>query len=214
MESLNEPEEKLKKTKKAQKPAVKASQPAKKQAKPKAEPVKPEPEADEGPAAGDDSDSALSSLIDEDPEPKKKRKGKDSQEGKPKKSHATKAKAPTEEDPDQAEIKRLQGWLVKCGIRKLWGKELKPYETPKAKIKHLKDMLSEVGMTGRYSQEKANQIKEARELAADIEAVQEGEQRWGTGDKEDAEEGERPQRRLVRGAKNYDFLSSDGEETD
>ena len=97
---------------------------------------------------------------------------------------------------------------------KLWGKELKPYETPKAKIKHLKDMLTEVGMTGRYSQEKANQIKEARELAADIEAVQEGEERWGKGDKEDAEDDQRPQKRLVRGAKNYDFLSSDGEETD
>jgi hypothetical protein len=77
-------------------------------------------------------------------------------------------------------------------------------------------MLSEVGMTGRYSIDKANQIKEARELAADIEAVQEGDQRWGTGnDDADAdEEKERPQRRLVRGAKNYDFLSSDGEETD
>jgi len=77
-------------------------------------------------------------------------------------------------------------------------------------------MLAGAGMTGRYSVEKANQIKEARELAADIEAVQEGAERWGA----EEEEGEgkqsdgRPARRLVRGAKNYDFLSSDGEETD
>ncbi|ETI25128.1 hypothetical protein G647_04500 [Cladophialophora carrionii CBS 160.54] len=175
------------------------------------------------PADADASDSELSVLIDEKPPPKK-RKQKDSSGSKPNKTttkSSTKAK-PEAEDPDQAEIKRLQGWLVKCGIRKLWGKELKPYETPKAKIKHLKSMLADVGMTGRYSLEKANQIKEARELAADIEAVQEGAERWGAVEDEDGGRGEkdvdsRPQpgaRRLVRGARNYDFLSSDGEETD
>ena len=102
---------------------------------------------------------------------------------------------------------------MKCGIRKVWGKELKPYETPKAKIKHLKEMLEDAGMTGRFSQEKANQIKEARELAADIEAVKEGNERWGMeNDSEEADE--KPRRRLVRGHKNFDFLSSGGEETD
>ncbi len=181
----------------------------------KSEPSKPEIEgADDDASSGEKSDSDMSVVIDEELQPKGKGKKKDSQDAKPKKSKAARSTAPADENPDQAEIKRLQGWLVKCGTRKLWGKELKPYETPRAKIKHLKDMLTEIGMTGRYSQEKASQIKEARELAADIEAVQEGEERWGTGGKEDAEEGERPQKRLVRGAKNYDFLSSDGEETD
>jgi hypothetical protein len=159
----------------------------------------------------------MSEVLDEDPKPRKKSKSRDSQDARPKKTKATKPKAAADEDPDQIEIKRLQGWLVKCGIRKMWWKELQPYDTPKAKIKHLKSMLEEAGMTGRYSQEKATQIKEARELAADIEAVQEGEQRWGRGEEqspEDAKEGDRPQRRLVRGARNFDFLSSDGEETD
>ena len=213
LDSASEPNVKPKKTKKARKPAEKKS-PVGKKARSKAEAVKPEAEEDHAEPAGGQSDSELSVLIDEEPQPKKKGKREGSQSSKPKTAKATKAKAPADEDPDQAEIKRLQGWLVKCGIRKLWGKELKPYDTPKAKIKHLRDMLSEVGMTGRYSQEKANQIKEDRELAADIEAVQQGEERWGKGDKEDAEDDERPQRRLVRGAKNYDFLSSDGEETD
>lgn len=175
-------------------------------------------EENTGGKAAEDSESELSVLLDDEPAPKKKRK---QAESKPKTAKSsTKAKADSE-DPDQAEIKRLQGWLVKCGIRKLWGKELKPYETPKAKIKHLRDMLADAGMTGRYSLEKANQIKEARELAADIEAVQEGAERWGAED-EDGVRGEKPDdsgarpaaRRLVRGAKNYDFLSSDGEETD
>ena len=173
-----------------------------------------------------DSDSDLSVLIDEAPVPRKKRKSKDSSAPKPRKDTTSKAtakpSADTTEDPDAAEVKRLQGWLVKCGIRKVWGKELKPYDTPKAKIKHLRDMLSDAGMTGRYSVEKASQIKEARELAADIEAVQEGAERWGAedeeggrGEKDDDEGGAKPgARRLVRGAKNYDFLSSDGEETD
>ena len=214
LDSASEPELKPKKTKKARKSVDKESSVGKKKARSKAEAVEPvAEEEDDAQPAGGQSDSELSVLIDEEPQPKKKGK-REVSHSKPKTAKATKAKAPADEDPDQAEIKRLQGWLVKCGIRKLWGKELKPYDTPKAKIKHLKDMLSEVGMTGRYSQEKANQIKEARELAADIEAVQQGEERWGKGDKEDAEDDERPQRRLVRGAKNYDFLSSDGEETD
>ncbi|KIY03007.1 uncharacterized protein Z520_01473 [Fonsecaea multimorphosa CBS 102226] len=173
--------------------------------------------------AEDGSDSEMSVLLDEVPPQKKSRKRKDSARQKSKKpasKSATKPKADADTDPELAEIKRLQGWLVKCGIRKLWGKELKPYETSKAKIKHLKEMLADVGMTGRYSLEKANQIKEARELAADIEAVQEGAERWGAAQDEDGARVEkgtdssRPARRLVRGARNYDFLSSDGEETD
>ncbi|KAH0845673.1 putative transcriptional regulator [Fonsecaea pedrosoi] len=160
----------------------------------------------------------------DDEQAKKSSKRRDSAGQTPKKPASrptTKPKADANIDIEQAEIKRLQGWLMKCGIRKLWGKELKPYETSKAKIKHLKQMLADIGMTGRYSAEKANQIKEARELAADIEAVQEGEARWGAfnaqngAQVEKGTDGPRPTaRRLVRGAKNYDFLSSDGEETD
>lgn len=159
----------------------------------------------------------MSVLLDEDPRPDKKRKPKETSGAKPSKAKAApKSKPDADGDPDQAEIKRLQGWLVKCGIRKVWGKELKPYETPKAKIKHLRDMLADAGMTGRYSIEKASQIMEARELAADIEAVREGAERWGADEDEsrDQKPDGRPARRLVRGAKNYDFLSSDGEETD
>ena len=163
----------------------------------------------------DASDSELSVLIDEDPRPKKKKKGSTPAEKKSRKSSAPKAKLDVDLDPDQAEIKRLQGWLVKCGIRKLWGKELKPYESSKAKIKHLREMLSDAGMSGRYSVEKASQIKEQRELRADIEAVQEGAERWGKNpDEVDSDGRTKPKRKLVRGAQVLDFLSSDGEETD
>ncbi|EXJ89940.1 hypothetical protein A1O3_03007 [Capronia epimyces CBS 606.96] len=183
--------------------------------------------SEDTPAVGDadnGSESELSVLLDEAPPPTKKRKPKDRSSAGPKAQAKKTARIKKEADldPDQAEITRLQGWLAKCGIRKFWGKELKPYETAKAKIKHLKEMLADAGMTGRYSIEKANQIKEARELAADIEAVQEGAERWGADEDEDRNAKQDGQgtgtgtgaRRLVRGAKNYDFLSSDGEETD
>ena len=156
----------------------------------------------------DDSGSELSEVLDE---PPKRRKGGKT-DRKPKKDSKAKKppKTPISDDPNDAEMKRLQGWLVKCGIRKLWGKELKPYETPKAKINHLKEMLSDAGMTGRYSAEKAAQIKEARELAAEMEDVKEGDKIWGK-DSEDEDDG-RPTKRLVKKSQKLDFVSS-GEES-
>jgi hypothetical protein len=166
------------------------------------------------------SDGELS-VLDDQPAPKKQPKRRERSESKTKPLKTTsKPKSKAEvDDPDTAEIKRLQGYLVKCGIRKVWGKELKLYDSSKAKIKHLRDMLADAGMTGRFSIEKANQIKEARELAADIEAVQEGAERWGAnadeaGGSGDNDDDQPSARRLIRGSKHYDFLSSDGEETD
>ncbi|OQE24084.1 hypothetical protein PENFLA_c010G02655 [Penicillium flavigenum] len=162
----------------------------------------------------DDSESEMSVVLDEEPQPKAPRKRQKSAGGTATK---TKKKAPKAKDedisPDQAEIRRLQGWLVKCGIRKLWGKELAPYDTPKAKIKHLKKMLEDAGMTGRPSQEKANQIREERELKADLEQIQEGAKQWGAKSDEEDEDA-KPRRKLARGRQSLAFLESDGEETD
>jgi hypothetical protein len=147
-----------------------------------------------------DSESELSSLIDESPV-KKKRQKKTATE---KRTSASKSKAPhkvksrsitRDADPDEAEIKRLQGWLLKCGIRKVWSKELARYDTSKEKIKHLKEMLKDVGMEGKYSVEKAATIKEERELAKDLEAIQEGERSWGK--VENSGGGGRPKRRAA-----------------
>lgn len=160
------------------------------------------------------SGDELSDVLAEPPKAKKRRRiTKESSSKGPKK--IPRSRAGNEPPPDEAEIKRLQGWLVKCGIRKLWGKELKPYETPKAKIRHLRQMLEDVGMTGRFSMEKARDIRERRELAADLAEVQDRTQRWGKDNSSDADSGEKPKRKLVRGSRNLDFLSdNDGEETD
>jgi len=183
------------------------------------------------PAQDGASESEMSILIDEEPPPKKKRQKKTPGEKTvktkaPKPSNPSKkAKEVADVSSDDSEIKRLQGWLVKCGIRKLWGKELKPYTTPKAKITHLKSMLSEAGMEGRYSVEKARSIKEKRELAADLEAVQEFGKRWGedkdANSDDDESDGDARSKKRVAASRvanwgiDSDLLGSDGgEETD
>jgi hypothetical protein len=165
----------------------------------------------------DDSESEMSVVFDEEPKPKAPRKRKSADgPSKPKKETKKTSKAKDEDiSPDQAEIKRLQGWLIKCGIRKLWGKELAPYDTPKAKIKHLKGMLEDAGMKGRFSNEKASQIREERELKADLELIKEGEKHWGAKSDEGSGDDEKPRRRVNRGHQSLAFLDSDeGEETD
>jgi hypothetical protein len=121
------------------------------------------------------------SLIDEEPAKKKRQKKESAAKSKkePAKPRAKATKSKDEDDPDQAEIKRLQGWLVKCGIRKVWSKELVNCDTSKEKIKHLRAMLSDAGMGGKYSVEKAAKIKEKREFEKDLAAIKEGERSWG-----------------------------------
>jgi hypothetical protein len=144
-------------------------------------PVADESGAETAPAKARDargaiSDSELSSVIDE--EPAKKEKAPAKKEKAPAKPKAAPKAA---DDPDAAEVKRLQGWLVKCGIRKVWSRDpqLSACSTSKEKIRVLKDMLKEAGMDGKYSNEKAAKIKEQREFAKDLEAIQEGEAAWG-----------------------------------
>ncbi|KAL4938009.1 hypothetical protein BDV06DRAFT_201908 [Aspergillus oleicola] len=160
------------------------------------------------------SDSEMSVVLDEEPQPKRQRQTKSTEKAPAKGKKAPVKAKEADADPNQAEIKRLQGWLIKCGIRKMWTRELAPYDTPKAKIKHLKDMLKDAGMEGRYSLEKARQIKEERELREDLEMVQEGAKRWGKDTAEDGSDSGGPRRRLNRGRKALAFLESDGEETD
>ena len=161
------------------------------------------------------SESEMSELIDEAPKPKRSRKSEPKDKSKGKKRVAKPAKtsdAPT--DPDTEEIKRLQGQLVKCGIRKMWFKELAPFVTPKAKIRHLKGLLEAAGLVGRFSEAKAEQIREERELRADLEAVQEGDKIWGQAHEDEPAAG-RPKRRLAKSLEGLDFLNDDdGEETD
>lgn len=166
-------------------------------------------------ALADRSESELSDVLDE-PVPKRKKKSVDKGDPKPKTKggKASKPSAPKAKDltPDEEEIKRLQSWLLKCGIRKLWHRELAPYDSAKAKIKHLKDMLKDAGMDGRFSAEKAAAIKERRELAADLEAVQEGAKKWGQDKDDDEDASERPAKRRAVATRFVDFGDEDDED--
>ena len=165
-------------------------------------------------SSGSESESSV--LIDNAPKPK--RRGRKSSTDRVV-SRATLASKQSKKpqgpvDADAEEIKRLQGWLTKCGIRKMWHRELAPYDTPKLKIHHLKEMLNDAGMTGRYSIEKATQIRDERELKADLEAVQEGDKQWGKVGSGEKESG-KSRRRLAKGLRELDFLNDDdGEETE
>jgi hypothetical protein len=125
------------------------------------------------------SDSEMSVLIDEPVKPRRsKSASREATTSKPR----TKAAAKPAKDlsPQEQEIKTLQSHLLKCGVRKIWQFELKDYgDDNAAKIRHLKGMLRDVGMVGRFSEARAREIKEMRELQEDLEAVKQGEEAWG-----------------------------------
>ncbi|KHJ32421.1 putative transcriptional regulator [Erysiphe necator] len=135
-------------------------------------------------------ESDMSIVIDEEPLEKKRRKKKGSKEeiikaGKLKKegnkasSHSLK-KNDKIASLEEMTLKKLQSQLRKCGVKKIWHFELKEYgEDTRAKINHLQKALKDIGMQGRFSEAKAREIKESRELKADLEAVKEGDMKWG-----------------------------------
>ena len=142
------------------------------------------------------SESEMSIVLDEEPKPKRKRRSKSDMAADPKeakirsssnkpgrpKSSSGSAKPAKDLTADEASIKTLQSQLKKCGVNKIWQFELKQYgDDSKEKIKHLQRVLKEIGMSGRFSEARAREIKEMRELQADLEAVKEGEKSWGLG---------------------------------
>jgi hypothetical protein len=58
--------------------------------------------------------------------------------------------------------------VVACGVRKIWKKEFADLDTPSGQIKRLKEILKDLGMTGRLTLEKAKAIKAEREFAQEL----------------------------------------------
>lgn len=61
-----------------------------------------------------------------------------------------------------------QSFVVACGVRRVWSKVFEGLDTPAQQIKKLKEILHELGMTGRLSLEKARAIREKREFAQEL----------------------------------------------
>ncbi|ORX95489.1 hypothetical protein K493DRAFT_314974, partial [Basidiobolus meristosporus CBS 931.73] len=75
-------------------------------------------------------------------------------------------------EKDQETIKNLKMYIGKCGVRKMWFREFKGIEDqPKQQIKKLKEILAELGMSGRPTIEKCKKIQAARELRAERESL-------------------------------------------
>jgi hypothetical protein len=164
------------------------------------------------------SESEMSVVLDEAPKPKRKRRSKSdmassisSKPAKGKKDKATRPPKATTANkdlsPDEELISTLKYQLKKCGMNKIWQFELKQYgDDNRAKIRHLQGVLKEIGMVGRFSEARAREIKEIRELQADLEAVKEGEKSWGL------ESGRRASRGLVKKNLRESTVEDDDEE--
>ncbi|OCH87538.1 hypothetical protein OBBRIDRAFT_889739 [Obba rivulosa] len=141
--------------------------------------------------AGERSESEMSVLIDEPKAKRGRKKGTnqdttsihtpmkisretsvvDSGDSKSKRGRGSTKTLSKEEET----IKRLKSLVVACGVRKVWTKEFKGLDRPADQIKRLKSILADLGMTGRLSMEQAKAIRERRELAKELEDVQEFE---------------------------------------
>ncbi len=153
----------------------------------------------------DASESEMSVVLNEPPKPARKSKATT------KSTTTKKVRAPakpktTTTTPEQEELKTLQSQLSKCGIRKVWGAYLKSFDTHKGKVDELKRMLGEAGMDGRFSESKAAEIKERRELEADIGFLEDTAKTWGVAGKT------RGRRSAVQKRKNLKIESGSDEE--
>ncbi|BEJ05893.1 hypothetical protein CcaverHIS641_0304150 [Cutaneotrichosporon cavernicola] len=117
------------------------------------------------PASPARSESSMSSVYDEPP----KKRGRGASAEKPKKSKKVK------KDPNEGRI------VVACGVRKQWTKEFADCPTPTSQIDHLRDLLRSLGMKGNPTTGKAKSLKERRELAQELNDVQEFESKRGAG---------------------------------
>jgi hypothetical protein len=124
-------------------------------------------------------------LIDDGP-PIKKRRNPVAKDLKVSSSQAGKAKAGVVKrkvkskslDKKQEELAKLKSQLAQCGVRKMWAKVLAPIDGESAQIAYLRNMLTEIGMRGRFSKAKAKAIKERREFEQDIKDMQEEAERF------------------------------------
>ncbi|KXN90696.1 hypothetical protein AN958_00267 [Leucoagaricus sp. SymC.cos] len=123
---------------------------------------------------------------------------------------------------DDATIKKLKSLVVACGVRKVWSKEFQGLDAPSQQIKKLKEILRELGMTGRMSVEQAKSIRTKREFAQELQDVQEFEKavlkrgsasknddNGDSGDEEEEDDDPKPRRRKMTAAQSITAFLGD-----
>ncbi|KAI8325287.1 hypothetical protein GQ54DRAFT_2799 [Martensiomyces pterosporus] len=117
----------------------------------------------------DMSDSELSDVIDDGPLPEKKSQKRAATPQSPQTPKRPKANAPLSKG-NEATIANLKSYISKCGVRKVWSKELAGMNAAQ-QIRHLKKALAELGVEGRPTLEKCKRVKAKRDLLAEMEEM-------------------------------------------
>jgi len=117
------------------------------------------------------SDSEMSSLVDEPIKKKNRRKSGSSDTGKSK-AKSSRVKKPAQPlSKEEETIKELKALVRMCGVHKIWAKELNGLD-PNSQITHIRKTLTDLGMKGRMSTEQAIKIRDRREFAQELDDVQ------------------------------------------
>ncbi|KAI8640163.1 hypothetical protein BD408DRAFT_434497 [Parasitella parasitica] len=88
-----------------------------------------------------------------------------------KKATSKSTKSNTAPTKDDESVKRLKQFINKCGVRKVWAKELAECRSTTAEIRKLKSILEELGVHGRPTLEKCEAVKKERELKAELDSL-------------------------------------------
>ncbi|KAK9366477.1 hypothetical protein V1509DRAFT_629557, partial [Lipomyces kononenkoae] len=127
------------------------------------------------------------------------------------------------DDTLEKKIATLKSWVVKCGVRKKWSRELAQCKTKKDMILHLQNILVGLGLTPRYSLEKAKKIRERREMEAEVAQLNDDIcEPSDAGNETDNEDNDLPNSTdssklkpsVVAGNFNIDFLGDQSSESD
>ncbi|KAJ2499240.1 hypothetical protein GGH96_003686 [Coemansia sp. RSA 1972] len=124
-------------------------------------------EEDNGKGDSDNEDDDFSDVMDKEPAPSRPKK-RESASTSPQPTKRAKTAKPS--SGSDTTITNLKSYIAKCGLRKVWAKELANMNGAQ-QIRHLKAMLDGLGMTGRPTLEKCKKIKAKRDLQAELEEM-------------------------------------------
>ncbi|KAJ1905522.1 hypothetical protein LPJ81_001877, partial [Coemansia sp. IMI 209127] len=111
-------------------------------------------------------------------------------------------------------IDNLKSYISKCGLRKVWSKELAGMNGAQ-QIRHLKKTLEDLGMDGRPTVEKCKKIKAKRELQAELVAMDQDNIIDDLNESSEHEMSSRKRRSVARKGMSYNVDQiSDSEESD
>ncbi|KAJ2610688.1 hypothetical protein H4S08_003500 [Coemansia sp. RSA 1365] len=162
-----------------------------------------------------------SDVMDEEPAPQSRSKKRDTSDSLPAPHKRAKTTVFSENGAAKGSastIANLKSYINKCGLRKTWSKELAGMNGTQ-QVRHLKKMLLDLGMEGRPTLEKCKQIKDKRDLQAELDAMdQDNIIEDGDGNEDSVPQAELARSRRRAASKkvtyNVDHISDSEEERD